>query len=503
MVTRAEDSVLVAREGGGGAPIPGPRFVPPLLRALPMIWFVIVIVVGVSVGTGSRSALLALAAIPAGAAGLGLVWLAATRFWMFLVALFAMRASLDVFRGGSSGLQSGLFVPSTLVGAFFVGSALAWVVVRGRAGELTRPSRTCRAFLVLSGVAMLSAAGAVSPLMSFEAAAKVFSSALMLLVLEQVFRDNPERIRVFLVAAFVAFVVPAIVGLAQFVGIMHLTTDPYDPVPLDRIRGTFSHPNVFATYLAMFLVFWIAMLPRVEARWRRYIAPACALAGALLLLTYSRAAWLAALVGLLAVAILQSHRLFWALIVGLFVVVVMVPSVTTRVSDLSGSTGASSTTADKNSVSWRFDYWKRILPEARQNPVTGLGLEMVAVTQPDHYAPHNVYIQAIVELGVVGFLAVLAVIAAIASDLRRAWRRARGRFEAGMVLGVTLVALGLLMQTFSENLLDEIENQWYFFLLLAWVIVVVASRPEPSTDTDTLPPPPRPPPASSAHKPAN
>jgi O-antigen ligase len=281
------------------------------------------------------------------------------------------------------------------------------------------------------------------------------------------------------------------VGLAQFVGIIHLTTIPYDPVPLNRIRGTFSHPNVFASYLAMFLVFGIAMLPRVEARWRLYIAPACALAGALLLLTYSRAAWLAALVGLLAVAILQSHRLFWALIVVLFVVVVMVPSVTTRVSDLSGSTrktGASSTQVDKNSVSWRFDYWKRILPDARQNPLTGLGLDMVRLTQPEHYAPHNVYIQSIVELGVVGFLAFLALIAAIASDLRRAWRRARGRFEVGMVLGVTLVALGLLMQTFSENLLQEFENQWYFFLPAAWVIAVVGSRSEESTDIDTLPP---------------
>lgn len=433
------------------------------------------IAVGVGVGSGGGGALAARLPLALGAvAGLALVSLAATRYWVFLLVLFSIRSTLDVFQ---SGYENSLFDPSTAVGAVFLGSAIVWLLAQRRSRRLVAPSRMCRAVFFLAGVSVLSAIGARAPLASFQTSMKVVSSAVMLLVLEQVFHQKPERIRALLAASFASFVVPALAALAQIVGLWHLSVDPYEPVSLARVRGTFVHPSVLGSYLAMFIVFGAAMFPHLEARWRFAVASMCVLASVLLLFTYSRGPWLAAIIGLFIVGAAQSRRLFLALVVGLVAVVLLVPSVTTRLSDLGGSESA--TQVDKNSVSWRFGYWKSFLPEAKDNPVTGIGLDMIQKFNPEHYAPHNVFLQALVELGGLGLIALLTVIGFTWADLLRAKRRVVNGFERGLVLGASAVAFGLLLQMLSDNLLTQTVTQWYFLVPVAWAVAVVAPRPTP------------------------
>ena len=55
-----------------------------------------------------------------------------------------------------------------------------------------------------------------------------------------------------------------------------------------------------------------------------------------------------------------------------------------------------------------------------QNPATGIGLEMVRETTPEHEPPHNVFVQTLVEGGIVALVTLLALLATLAFDLRHA-----------------------------------------------------------------------------------
>ena len=101
-------------------------------------------------------------------------------------------------------------------------------------------SRTCRSLLFLVLVCFLSSAGASERLGSFQTSIKLLSTALILVVLEQVLHEDPTRLRWILGAVAISLALPAVLGILQLVGVMHLTVDPYDPVPLDRIRGRSS-----------------------------------------------------------------------------------------------------------------------------------------------------------------------------------------------------------------------------------------------------------------------
>src|SRR5207237_10336561 len=100
-----------------------------------------------------------------------------------------------------------------------------------------------------------------------------------------------------------------------------------------RVLGTFVHPNPFAIYLTLLIIMGAALLPHVRG-WRRaalaLILGGCSVA---LLLTYTRTGWLAAVLGLVVVGILQSRWILAVLIGGLVVLLVAVPSVSGRFAD--------------------------------------------------------------------------------------------------------------------------------------------------------------------------
>src|SRR5439155_5170719 len=117
--------------------------------------------------------------------------------------------------------------------------------------------------------------------------------------------------------------------------------------------------------------------------------------------------------------------------------VVLVPSLSGRFSHLTqyqqkqlAQTGGSN---GGNTLAWRLSYWTQVLPLANSNPITGIGLNQTKANTSQAKQPHNDFIRAYVETGLVGLFAYLAVLVSLVRLGWRAIRRTkRGTFERGV-----------------------------------------------------------------------
>lgn len=413
--------------------------------------------------------------------GLAIAVVAATRFWAVVVALFVLRASLDALKLGSFGNTTNALDPSVIVGLAFLLSGSIWLFAQWRAGPWHQPSRTTMWFGALAVAGVLSAVGSGNPVQSAQVGLKICAGALMFAVLEQAYRQRPARIRHVLAAGAASLVVPALVALSQA---QRNEVEQY--LDVSRIRGTFVHANPFATYLVIVAVLAVAVRPHLRG-WSRFAATAVmATAGTLTLFTYARGAWVALILGLVVIGLKQDRRLLIGLVTALIVIVVAVPSVTARLSDLSEERVEGR--GDPNSLAWRFSYWGRLLPEVAESPVTGIGLEQVLANSEEGLQPHNVFVQTVVEVGLLGLVCLLGLCASMAGELRRAIRRAPPGLHRGVAVGAAAAALGILAQLLSENLLTQAAIHWYFAAPVAFAVALYGGRGLSLAAVDAAPP---------------
>ena len=194
-----------------------------------------------------------------------------------------------------------------------------------------------------------------------------------------------------------------------------------------RAYGSFPHPNIFGGYLAVGIicVTWLARSAKTKTR-------SIALMGFLILflstliLTFSRSAWLALMVALLAIVHLifyfqtepnTKHKISWDiiprnarsfLICGIVTVVLMISVLYAHVFARFNPT----LHVESISIEERINQYKTFPDVFTIDPVLGVGpgsyifdLESIAKGQPSfNYQPvHNTFLLILAELGVVGF----------------------------------------------------------------------------------------------------
>jgi O-antigen ligase len=442
-----------------------PRFV--LVLAMVVV-AVLATVVAFGPGFGSSATVVTLGV----AGGAALALLAVNRFWWMLLALFMIRAALDNFKAGSS------LAPTTLVGAVFLLSAVVWLFVQWRVGSLVPLSWSAKTLLAFAGALVISAIGASNRAASLQASSKVLSVALMLVVLEQIFATHPERLKAFLVAVFASLIIPFFVSYVAQLPHSKPQTG-FNQVDVGRLNGTFAEANTFAAYLVIVALIAFALLPYFKGWWRRGLIAVIAGTTPLILFTYARGAWIAFLVGLLFIGVAQSRGLIATLLVMIVVVMLAVPSVSTRLADLAGSHSSGTTTVTKvepNSFSWRILYWQKVFPLLGQNPITGIGPDMVERSTPEAAPPHNSFLQALVEGGILGFALFILFLVALWRDLIEGGRRLTRGLPRGVAVAAAASALALFLQLFSENILTNTAIPWYLVVCVAWTVAETRRR---------------------------
>jgi putative inorganic carbon (hco3(-)) transporter len=411
-------------------------------------------------------------------AGIGLGLLALTRFVAFVEVLLIARASLDLTKlsgvGPSAGADAGARAqdPASLIGVLFLVAAIFWLLAQRHSNGLPgSPLR--RALTVFIAAGILSLLGTPQYGDSVLEVLRILAVVIMFVVLEQLMSD-PKRMERLLRAVFLSAVFPL-----AFTTLGLISGSPRTEVKGDfsRLLGTFNQSNSFARYLMLVLIFGVAIYPHVWRSYKRALVVILPLAAIYLILTYTLSAVIATLLGLVVVALYQSKRLLVGLAVLGLCLLVVFPQLGARFAELGTQAEEASFRPEQSSLQWRLSYWADVFPLAKENPITGIGLGVTSATTESQRQPHNDFLRAYVETGIIGFLAYLSVLISLITLGRRAVRVAPSNsLDRGVAVGFMGCTAAFLAVSLVANVMSNVAILWYFFAFAAAASSVVRRR---------------------------
>lgn len=442
-------------------------------------------VAGSAFGGGSKAAIvLPIAAVLALVVGI----LALTRFSTFVLLILAVRSSIDITKlsGASAGTTStdtvtrGLDPESILALLFLVASAL-WLLARYRErGSL--PGSPLRLGLVLFwATGMLSILTSAHMLGGILDATRLLAVVMMFIVLEQLMQDVVVTRRV-LVAAFASLLFPLLYTV--FLALLGRTpTELRDGI--HRVTGPFSQSTTFGRYLMFLVIFGAAIYRYVHGRARVALAILLAASAIALVLTLTFSVLIGAAFGLCVVAVRSRNpRILAGLLLVAVASLLFLPALASRISSLGASQQVGQAPTG-NTLAWRLGYWTEVLPLANHNPITGIGLNSTQYETDVAKQPHNDFLRAYVECGVIGLAAYVFMLWALLGLGRRAIRRAPpGTLDYGIGIGLLGCASAFILISFASNAITSVATLWYLFTFAAaGSAVVYRNRPHSAAET--------------------
>ena len=400
------------------------------------------------------------------AAALGGVILAALglrRPAFFVCALVFVRPLLDTFSNTTVGVQSAN--PAGLLSVGLIALCAALPLSNRR---LLLPRATVP-FAVVVAVTAGSTALAVFNFrstvgMTPVAEAVRVAALLALYVLAANVLGSPSRIRALVIVCGLSGVIPAVLGIAEFVDGAETVNSG-----LARISGPFNGPNPLGFYLAMTALVLIA----TPSGWLSARVRLLALSPMLIALvaTYSRVGYVTFMVGLILLEGRRRKHVVALVVVVVAATVALVPTVRDRVFPQPDATTGQ---ASYESFSWRIQNWADLLDKWTERPAVGFGTSTAIVVNPRRpvsqlfdeaggYEAHNLVVRVLVEGGV----ALLLVYVWLTVALARATRRlSRERWELGPIVRlVTAMWIVLLIVGLGTD--DPFQQTAVMFVLLA------------------------------------
>ncbi len=453
-----------------------------------------------------------LAAVPVAGAIAVAVWrwpaatLEATAF-----AVLAVRPALDVFSERRYGLSEFAVSPAVVFGLVVLWVAAVAALARARAGRPLWPSpRLLHAHVWLFaayGLAFVSGArlyGGVGAATGIRELVRVASIVAAFLIVLWWVADGPgcfSRGWVYLVAGLV---VPVGVAVWQW----ETGTGDLAVPGLNRLRGTFSHPNSLGPYLVPFILAALGGLASASGV-RRIARVACAAGLALLLAhTYSRTALLVLVTGLAVLPVLHSQRFGWKGLIRGLVVVVLIGGMTwwlardvirerfATIAITRAVWDAARTGQSENSFTWRLINWGGLVALGLEHPVAGHGAGMTMVLNPlvnaetgVPFNAHDDFVRFFFEGGVAGLVCYLIYGVLFSSWLLARARAAPPARAAGAyAVAAAWIALFFLTAGTPElSLQTAVQYELYGMAGLlnpaAW-IAVLPLVPSPAATTD-------------------
>lgn len=333
--------------------------------------------------------------------------------------------------------------------------------------------------LLLVGISVVSFLYSWAPGETIGELLRILSFFLLYLAARELIVDWSAFRRIALAFAG-SMLIPVIVGFYQVITQTGLTFAD----STNRAYGTFGHPNVMAFYLVLGISFlflnWPLLKTRLHSRW--VILGLLSLG---LFLTQTRGAWLGLIVSFAVIGIIRYRRVFLGGLFGLAMLVAILPtvnSVTTSVFNLDlqtvpGVKEVIARQADQSSYQWRLDVWTEMSRRFYERPIGGFGLGSFPTVRSlqvfDFFqgvGAHNDYLRILIELGMLGALAYIALIVSIFIYLGRLYRFLGQHSLALPVLSLIGFSAAFVVMSLFDNLLQSTPVMWAYFILLGSVL---------------------------------
>lgn len=332
--------------------------------------------------------------------------------------------------------------------------------------------------------AALSAAWAPAPAESIDSAFRFLLNAALIPIVYTAVRTTSD-LRLVVGAFVIGATLSAILGIAS---------PPSTEGDLARITGTIGDPNELAATLAAGFVLAVGAsvgAPRTSAA-RLALGVAAALCLLAVFLTLSRGGLLALLAIVLLAPALARNRARAAAVAATFLIAV------TAAFALLAPPEAQERVEARDGGSGRTDIWRVANRMISDRPVFGVGGGNFQTASGDYvlqpgslsekqalsFEPavaHSIYLETWAELGLVGLLLFLAVLAGCLGNAVTASRRAAASGDTGLMALAGALALALVaLFTAYAFLSEQHGNKLWLLLALAPAAVTIASSPRRS-----------------------
>ena len=311
-------------------------------------------------------------------------------------------------------------------------------------------------------------------------------------------------------AAFVgAMSIAAVFALVQALAPELLGSIAFEgwSVPDGGVTSFVGNPNILAAMLAPAIPFPLFAM-RVASGRARWLAIGVAFLLILaLLLTFSRAGWIAVVVGVAAIALIRDRRALGIAALVIAVAFTAYVTVATNVLGTSPSTEAESQAVPGTGVilgssdQLRLQLVSDALRVAGDHPVLGVGpgryggatahllgspvYEEYAISLYGLNSIHSFWLHVLAEFGIAGTLAFVSAIAFAVWPVLRASRTARG-WRRAMLLSIAAAAVVISVHSLGEMLLEGNKVAFTFWFLVG-LGASLATRPPPESVVGTSP----------------
>ncbi len=297
--------------------------------------------------------------------------------------------------------------------------------------------------------------------------------------------------RTFIYGLFWSLVVPLTVAVIQIIapnvlpGDLNLSggsTEGMDGPASEgaRIRGTLGHPNSFVTYTFMFmsLTQWRLSQEKNKLFWG-------VLLGLLAFFFVSAKALYSLMMLAVLILVLIAPRLSVLKMVGgiiFFILIISLFGSTEFGQERLGSIGQTPllnpdidvtraillSKGDNNSFNWRIAQWYQLLGEFNQFPWFGYGLGVSIKISTNDLYPHNDYVRALVEGGVVGFASFMSFMTMQIVRLVQLWRNAwNNSSQREFCLALLAIFMALPAAMLTENIWTHTMLFFYLYTFMA------------------------------------
>lgn len=232
-----------------------------------------------------------------------------------------------------------------------------------------------------------------------------------------------------------------------------------------RVYSTLENPNVYGEYL-LFIIPIIAALFWAEKGWKKktFLLLLLGVTTLALVLTFSRGCWLGILFAIAILAIIIDRRFIFLGIIALLMLPFVLPDTIINRFMSIGDMNDSST-------SYRVYIWMGTLAMLKDYWISGVGMGITSFntiyplySYNNISAPHshNLYLQVIVEYGIIGFITMVGVMYNYFKLALISLKNKKNIVLGGLMSGM----LGFLLQSMTDH-------TWYNYrvVLIFWVII--------------------------------
>lgn len=336
-------------------------------------------------------------------------------------------------------------------------------------------------WIVLFGaINLFTAIFSVTPLASIQAALAILSFLALYFVLINTVTDR-KFFYLLVLALIISASLQSLYGIYQYqTGIstiqQHWTDAQMFPELNTRVFGTLDNPNILAQYLELIIPLTLGLFWSTPDRLRKVLLlGAASLMIVCLLLTYSRAGWVAFALSVIVFAILRDRRiLLVAGIAGLLGLYFLPGSIMERAASIGNLSESSNT--------YRIFIWKASLKMIRDFWYSGVGLGVQAFAKIYNgfyiregvyaFHTHNLYLQILVETGILGLTIFLACVYKAFKFGLNAVVRSVNNIDKTIIVAILAGILALLLHGLTENSFYNFKIIFMFWFSISLIMTM-------------------------------